>query len=171
VRLVSYAVRGDPPAIIWWEAGVLAVWFIAMLVTSLFVTSLPLIFGFFFTGLLWLAHALLSMKWVGVVLTNRRLILFRQAAVLQRLRGVPFDFTKPMLEVSPDHMSVQWTRGHPFKSMKGPILTFDNSVDHDPIKLSFGSFNLDDGPTLFYATLPASKSGRVPPASSPDEAN
>jgi hypothetical protein len=164
MRVVSYAVRGNRPAIICWEAGVLAVWIIVILGVSLFVTWL--IVGFFCALALWIAHLWISLKWVGVVLTDQRLILFRQAVLLRRLRGVPFDFKKVMLEVLHDQMSLRWSRGNQFKAL-ALILAFDHTVGHAPIRLVFPGYNQDEAATLYYTALPASKSGRTRPTSSP----
>jgi hypothetical protein len=81
-----------------------------------------------------------------------RLIVFRQASLRQRLRGVPFDLTGALLDVSRAHVWVQLSRQNVFSGFPGIglMLGFDDSVGHDPIKLTFSAFNQPDGEALMF---------------------
>jgi hypothetical protein len=168
---VTYATRGDPPVILYWEAGVLAIWFVVMFLSVAASFQGILVLGWFCAAALWFAQILIGKRWVGVVLTDRRLILFRKAALLQRLRGIPFDFIAPLLEVSLAHTLLQSSRPAVFTGLPGMglILGFDDTVGHDPVKLSFGGFGTADGEAFLYAVRhgPARSMRPRRPSSSP----
>ncbi len=132
LRVVTYAQYGDPPAIIWWEAGVWAILFVAALLPFTASFQNLFLFAFFCAVALWTAHVLITLKTLGVVLTNRRLILFHQAAVTRRLRGV-------LLDVPRDHVSHEF-RPYPLNWGVRLFLRFDDTIGHAPIKLIFSAF-------------------------------
>jgi len=139
LQVVTYANPGGSdspggyPAIIWWEAGVLAIWFIVMVVTSL----AALVVGFFIADALWIAHLVIGLKWVGVVLTNRRLLLWSAAPVTKRLGEVLLDVPRGQASVQAFH-----------RRTPSLVLGFDETVGHAPIKLIFRGQFRTDGLTL-----------------------
>jgi hypothetical protein len=146
LRVVSYATRGNAPAIMWWEGGVLVILYVVLFTPLAASFRGILLIGSFCATALWIAHITMSKRWLGVVLTGRRLILFRRAAPPQRLRGVPFDFTAALLDVSCGHVSLQNARQDLFSPTGVAFLVrFDDTVAHGPMKLTFGGLNQADG--------------------------
>ena len=139
--VVTYAQHGDPPVIIWWEFAILAIWFVVMLLPFAASFENVLLIGWFCALALWIAHVWISLRWLGVVLTDRRLIVFRLARVTQQLRGVLLDVPRALvsLEFRPYRPSIIGVR---------VFLSFDDTVGHRPIKLIFGSATMADAKAL-----------------------
>jgi len=131
LRVVTYAQYGNIPAIIWWELGVLAILVVAIFLPFTAAFQILLVVGYCCGFALWFAHVLLFLKTLGVVLTDRRLILFHQAAVTRRLRGV-------LLDVPRDHVSHEFRPG-PLNFGVKLVLRFDDTIGHAPIKLNFST--------------------------------
>jgi hypothetical protein len=139
--VVTYAQHGDPPAIIWWESAILAIWFVVMFLPFAASFENVLLIGWFCAAALWIAHAFISLRWLGVVLTDRRLIVFRLARVTQQLQGV-------LLDVPRQQVSLEFRPYRPSIIGVRVFLRFDDSLGQAPIKLIFGSATMDDAKPL-----------------------
>lgn len=79
-------------------------------------------------------YVLISRKWLGVVLTDRRLLLWSTAPVTRQLRGV-------LLDVPRGHVSMPLLF----------VVRFDETIGHAPISLSFRGEFTPDGVILHRA--------------------
>jgi WD40 repeat protein len=123
--VVTYAQHDRSPAIIWRAGVVLAFWCFALGIVR---APLPLIVASLCVFVLLLAFVLIRRKWLGVVLTDRRLLLWSTARVTRQLRGV-------LLEVPRGQVSMQHTS----------VLRIDGTVGDAPISLMFrGEFAPDE---------------------------
>lgn len=82
----------------------------------------------------------LPLKWLGVVLTDRRLIVYR-AAVGGRVKGV-------LLDVPRGQVSAQRFRSYPVDFGASLVLRFDETVGHGPLKLVFNAYSQRDAEAL-----------------------
>ena len=137
--VVAYARHGLPPPILRVAAVALTICCLALTVVR---PPMPVLVGSLGAAALLLAYLLISQRWLGVVLTDRRLLLWSTVPVTRRPRGV-------LLDVPRGHVSIGSTS----------MLRFDENAGHAPVRLIFGGEFHADESALFRVLAGDSSQG------------